>query len=394
MALTKFDVLLYIELNPGTRESLANIIRENALFEKVSNRAINACIRNLNRGVFIVEKKRELKINKDNKKIYNCLAFIHWARMNGVDYNSLMKKNIILIFKEILNGCNNMANLSRKTKLSKPVLLNAIKILSQNNFIEISRKKPIMMKANLNDLTFFYINFNELSLKIFEKQFNISKIQKIHTGELIEKLIELHTYSTTVTEGNTATEYDVKKVFGNYPVNLTPKEITEILNTKRAVERLYEVKNEEINEDGLKNIHKILMFNLLHEPGEFYYGQKRIIGSDIKPPDSIEEIESSIKALLNFINFYNSNLNPIILAPITHFMFVTIHLFADGNGRMARLLHSWIHLKYDLPLFVFDPNRKNKYFDVLETGRKKSVDDFIVFCIDGMADMLNKVIYE
>ena len=338
-----------------------------------------------------VEKNRELRINKDNRRADNLLAFLHWAKMKDADYNLLMNENIFRVFGEILGGSANIRSLTEKTNLSRPTLLKTINILTKNNFVGIKKKKPLIMDANLNDMTFFYINFHELSLKNFEGRFTIPEIPEIHSRELTEKLIKLHTYSTTVTEGNTATQEDVEKLFANYPVNLTPREITEILNTKRAVELLYKIKEEVIETDRIEDVHRVLMVNLVDRAGEFYYGRKRIIGSELKPPQSREEIETSINALLDFTGRYEHDISSILLACIVHFIFVTIHPFIDGNGRMGRILHSWIHLKNDMPLFVFDPNRKNRYFDALENGRKGSIDDFVVFCLKGMCDVLEEL---
>ncbi len=391
MKLTKFDVLLYIEGGIKSREALTSIINENIKFENASERTINACVRMLKKDKFIIEKNRELRINKSHRKTDDCLAFIHRTKTKDMDYNLLLNKNVVLVFKEISDGGSDMKSLSERTALSKPSLLKIIDVLSKNNFICLEKKKPFHITANLNDITFFYINFCEFSLENFEKRFKIQKFQKIHSKGLTEKMIKLHTYSTTVTEGNTATENDVEKLFGNYPVNLTPREITEILNTRKAVELLYEIRNEEIEMIKIKDIHKILMFNLLNSAGEFCYKRKRIIGSEINPPESGEKIESGINALLNFIKNYESEINPVILACILHFIFVTIHPFADGNGRMARLLHSWIYLRNNLPLFVFDPNRKFEYFETLEMGRKKNIDDFVAFCDKNMHEVLNEI---
>ncbi|MBU4436830.1 MAG: Fic family protein, partial [Candidatus Altiarchaeota archaeon] len=223
------------------------------------------------------------------------------------------------------------------------------------------------------------------------KEFIIPEMREIQSKELREKLIELHTYSTTVTEGNTATEEDVEKVFGNYPVKLTPREITEILNAREAVEHLYRNGGEEITLREIRRLHEILMKGLVEKPGRFHYDRKRIIGSEAKLPQSKDEIQPALQAMLNFHHEYKGEIDARILSAIIHFIFVTIHPFADGNGRAGRLLHSWILLKEDLPLFVFDPNRKNEYFELLEAGRKNSLDGFIEFCLAEHARALESI---
>ena len=375
--LTKFDVLLYIwQTKPANKTELINTIRKNVFFEKTKDRIINLRLKELKRENLVIW----LKINKENPKFYNYLAFVYWSKLRGRDYNILVNNNVKLIFEAIFHNHATIEELTEKTRLSKPTILKTIKILAERNFIDIIKRKPIVVKANLNDLTFFYANIFDLDFSKYESRFSAPDVKKVHSRKLIKKLIQLHTYSTTVTEGNTATLDSVERVFDNYAVNLTPKEINEIINTKKAIELIYANKKESITADKIKQIHKILMYNLLEKPGEFYYYQKKIVRSRFKLPSSKEESDSSVFAMLDFYKKNEKRINPFFLSAIVHFIYVSIHPFSDGNGRIARLLHSWILIKSDLPLFVFDPNNKNRYFDCLEEAREKRIDKFVDFC--------------
>lgn len=379
--LSKFDVMLYLaELNNPDRNELLGEIRKNAFFEGISNRVLAERLNELKREELI--RKKELALNYENPKTPDIMAFLYWSKMRNIDYNLFLDERVVSIFRQIFeNSSVSIAIIMKKTRLSKPTILKIIKILRGGNFINISRKKRLLINANLNDITFFHVNIHRFSFSAFQKRFTLPVIKEAHSKKIKEQLIRLHTYSTTVTEGNTATERDIDRIFNNYPVDLTPREITEILNAKIAVDEIYKIRSKEVDIYEIKRLHGMLMNNLIEEPGEFHYGRKRIIGSLLNPPESKEEIDSSISALMNFYKKYKKEMNPHILGPITHFIFVTIHPFVDGNGRIARLIHSWIFLNSNLPLFVFDPQKRNMYFDALENGRKNSIDDFINFCI-------------
>lgn len=375
-ALSKFDVLFYLsQMEAPTKGELIKFLRRNAYFESVSERTVSERLNELKKEKFI----KGAQINTENPKMHDCLAFLYWARMKGKNYNVLLYTKTEQIFEALFeNGAMELKYLMKRTKLSKPTLLKYARILAGNGLLSIIKKKPFVLKANLNDLTFFYANFLDLSFEQFEKQFDKADIPRISSKKLIGATIKLHVHSTTVTEGNTATEDDVERVFGDFPVKLTPREVTEILNARSAINELFLVCKKDVNIEEIKHLHRILMNNLLERPGEFYYGRKRLAGFETKLPSSKQEIDFSFAAL---INFTKKPLNSVVLASIAHFVFASIHPFADGNGRMARLLHSWILLKAGFPLFVFDPKKRNEYFGFLEAGRSGSIDGFITFCI-------------
>ncbi|VVB60546.1 Fic/DOC family protein [uncultured archaeon] len=375
-SLSKYDVFFYLsQMEAPTKEELIKFLRRNAFFEHVSERTVSKKLNELKKEKLL----KGIQINTENPKTYDCLAFLCWARMKGKEYNRLLDKKSALLFKTLFeNGPLNFKEIVKKTGLSKPTLIKYIGTFTENGVFSVIKKKPLVLKANLNDLTLFYANFLDLSFELFEKQFGKADIPKISSKKLISATIKLHVHSTTVTEGNTATEDDVERVFGDYPVKLTPREVTEILNARSAINEVFSICKKDINIEEIKHLHRILMNNLLEKPGEFYYGRKRLAGFETKLPSSKQEIDFSMAALLNFAG---KPINPVIISPMVHFIFASVHPFADGNGRVARLMHSWILLKAGLPLFVFDPKKRNEYFALLEKSRNESIEDFINFCI-------------
>ncbi|MCL2727546.1 MAG: Fic family protein [Bacteroidales bacterium] len=58
------------------------------------------------------------------------------------------------------------------------------------------------------------------------------------------------------------------------------------------------------------------------------------------------------------------------LAFYAHFHFVSIHPFADGNGRTSRLLMNYLLTCFDLPIFYVFKNNRISYIQALEKSRK------------------------
>lgn len=59
------------------------------------------------------------------------------------------------------------------------------------------------------------------------------------------------------------------------------------------------------------------------------------------------------------------------LAFETHFRFVSIHPFVDGNGRVSRLLMNYVLALFDLPIFYVFKNNRISYIQALERAREK-----------------------
>jgi hypothetical protein len=76
------------------------------------------------------------------------------------------------------------------------------------------------------------------------------------------------------------------------------------------------------------------------------------------------------------------NARPLVQAAYTHYAFVAIHPFADGNGRVARALASvYLYRAARLPLVIFADDRA-AYFDALATADKGAYQPFTDFIAD------------
>ncbi|UVM72068.1 Fic family protein [Pseudomonas alvandae] len=91
------------------------------------------------------------------------------------------------------------------------------------------------------------------------------------------------------------------------------------------------------------------------------------------------------KELADFLTWFedsrhNSSLDPLLRAGITHFWFVTLHPFEDGNGRITRILTDLALAQsdrqairfYAMSASIFD-DRKN-YYQILEASQKSNLD--------------------
>jgi DNA-binding HxlR family transcriptional regulator len=402
---SKYDILIYLHFNrPITLSSLEKILRQNMLFEDLSSQILYRRMRELIDSDLVVkkalkeERTNEYSLNPDNDSLINHLSFLLWCRKEGIDYNAVLNPKVETVILHILKN----RDISRKeifkvSNISTKTLGKYIKILVRNKFIRTVRQKPMAFRFLVNDITLWYLVMKGLTLPDMENtcKDSIAEIDNIRgiTGskEIMENLIKLHIYSSTVTEGNTASNKDVERIIHNLPTSLTPKEIIEIKNTKDAIDVILgEYKDADLDIDLIKTIHMILMRGLIREAGVFFASpSKRIVGSKLKLPSTDKEIEYMVRSLVNCYHLNKDRIHPLILGSVFHFLFVSIHPFKDGNGRAARLMHSFILLKSGYPIFAFDPDRKYEYFNYLEMGRESDISDFVRFIVEEHKSILS-----
>ncbi len=134
-------------------------------------------------------------------------------------------------------------------------------------------------------------------------------------------------------------------------------------------------------------------------PGEYKDQQNFISGGDrrienarfVPPPPN--ESQLTIAELERYINREDRPVPPIIDSALIHYQLETIHPFADGNGRVGRILIP-IHLMnagiLDKPLLYLSPaveGRKSEYADLmLDVSRSGNWTGWIEFYLDVVRD--------
>lgn len=177
----------------------------------------------------------------------------------------------------------------------------------------------------------------------------------------------------------------------------------EVRNYIRAFERANHLRETlPISNRLLKEIHKTLLSDvpsgrgLNKRPGE-YKNQQNFIGGRnrkvedarfVPPPPA--ETEAAMAALERYLNRdENTGIPPIIDAALFHYQFETIHPFADGNGRVGRILIPVYLMEKGIlenPLLYLSPaveGRKDDYVDLmLDVSRSGNWTEWIAFFLE------------
>lgn len=155
--------------------------------------------------------------------------------------------------------------------------------------------------------------------------------------------------------------------------------------------------------------HRILLSRLSKfrgankRPGEYKIHQNFIGGRSIEEarfiPPPPREAEAAMNDLEGYINQENPPLPPIIDAALIHYQFEAIHPFADGNGRVGRIIIP-IYLMsrkiFDAPILYLSPyieENKAEYIDLMyEVSRSGAWSNWINFFLRAIRETCNDTV--
>lgn len=144
----------------------------------------------------------------------------------------------------------------------------------------------------------------------------------------------------------------------------------------------------------IRDLHAILMDGVRgsgQRPGEFRKIQNQIGRPARFVPPPPQYLDETLHAFEKYLHVTDGNLDPLVRSFIAHYQFETIHPFADGNGRVGRLLLSltiaeWCGLSSQwLYMSAFFEKRKTEYMDLLlQVSTHGSWELWLEFCLEGV----------
>ena len=241
----------------------------------------------------------------------------------------------------------------------------------------------------------------------------LNNVPKEQRAYVLAKLRDIWTYSSTSLEGNTLTQGETFEVL-EYGLTIAGKPLKdhqEVVGHARAIELVYQLvsSNQPITAEHLFELHKAVQTekimdiyapvgewknepngtNALDSEGQHIFIQYAL-------PQSVPNLMAEWLDFINTCEIHSLN-EAIETYAKAHIGFVHIHPFADGNGRMARLLANIPLLKSGYPPLVIDAAQRRHYIHSLaryqieagqlntKTGvwpQHSNSDKFIQFCAD------------
>ena len=213
-------------------------------------------------------------------------------------------------------------------------------------------------------------------------------------------------------EGNRTTIYDAvvgartgKEPGSDEGATDSWREITKITDAMSFIDGLDP--SAPITHHGLRELHRIAVQGLVREgdrsPGSYRSSEVAISRSDHRPPNHVY-LMPELDELLEFINRSMPAHQQLVHTAIAHHRFLWIHPFANGNGRVSRLLTYWMLRKHGYisrdglrtvnPAAVFGSDRQGYYaaLAAADTLLDEGVVEWATFFLDGMKRDLSRLV--
>lgn len=226
-------------------------------------------------------------------------------------------------------------------------------------------------------------NIEEIKKKLLhdtQENFMLEKLEKIRSDfqkewkkypesakqREMRELAIIFTYNTNAIEGSKVTLEETRAILEDQVAPNKP--LKDIRETEAHAKIFLEMlkKEEPISQSLLLRWHK----EMFKETKADIAGRFRTWPVSVGPyfPPHWSKIEKSMAQLMAFVD--KSPMNPVEVAIRAHYIFVKIHPFGDGNGRIGRLLMNCILWKKGYPLFVTENTKKKAYYASLEKSEE------------------------
>lgn len=267
------------------------------------------------------------------------------------------------------------------TDLSKEVLEDRKKKAEKLILDEIEKykiiKDPLYEKLSKEEIEF---------IKQLEEEANL---RVIHLSENDWRVFsELFTYNTNAIEGSELTNIEVKEIIeeDKWPKEKSKRDIAEAYGVDEAISFIRNTK-EHFSIELIKEIHRIVFKNSKNFAGKLRAKGEEVVvqsasGIIVHEGAPQSRIIFLLKELVEWYDEYKNKYPSLILASVVHNQFENIHPFADGNGRVGRLLLNNILLKNGLPPVNIELKHTAEYYETLqEYERNKNIRPTIKFLL-------------
>lgn len=187
----------------------------------------------------------------------------------------------------------------------------------------------------------------------------------------LESFIIKFTYDTNRIEGSKLTFRETSLLLEQ---GITPNEkpLRDVKEAEAHRNAFYEMLKygKELSLDFVLYFHQKLFEDTKDIAGKLRQHQVAISGSRFVPPFPAE-VYPLLMELFRWYARDKDHMHPVELAALVHLKLVTIHPFADGNGRISRLMMNFVLHRHGFPMLNISYEKRSGYYSALERSQIK-----------------------
>lgn len=321
----------------------------------------------------LIKKDSTKYIPVKNNKSQAIFSIIKYCLKNGLDYNLILSKNTPKIIQELFSKAPNLRPKSLTGNKENTEILN---YLEKNQFILLTKNKPkkgIILKhqlfESLKNLYNIKQEFNTTKyLNIIDKVKEL-KFEEINPFD--DKVFEFLSGSAQL-EGSTVTMGETKELILNdiYPEK-PKKDIQMVKNLNEAMHYIIEHINEDITEEHIKEINKIILFSMHRNAGKYKTTHNKIQGNPDFKTSHLSKVLTEMKIYCEKLKTINTKEKCLKEIGFIHNEMQHIHPFSDGNSRTTRMILNWILLKNKTPIIVIKMGCFDEYMSLTKLSKTR-----------------------
>tara|TARA_Y100000310_G_scaffold345862_1_gene471712 strand:+ start:25588 stop:26559 length:972 start_codon:yes stop_codon:yes gene_type:complete len=273
--------------------------------------------------------------------------------------------------------------LGKKSALSKATINKAIKNfdLQANSKILAILMKNITKKYSRLQYPLSYQEIEKIeTMNLKYKQIK-NRVTKEQWLDIKKRFVANFVFESNALEGNSLTLRNFSEiVFEERITGSTDlREVYDAKNSYAVFSHLFDSKKD-LTENYIKEIHKRIVKNIDNRIGYKKFPNE-ILGRRLKLTEP-KDVETEMLKLLNWYHHHKDKIYPLELAFKFHHRFEKIHPFADGNGRVGRMLLNLILIKQGyFPIIIRKTNR-SAYLKALQAADQNKNIPLIRFALD------------
>ena len=237
------------------------------------------------------------------------------------------------------------------------------------------------------------------SISISQKIERISSYQSLKRMPTLRRNNRIESiHSSLAIEANSLSLDQVRDVINGVSVIGPQREINEVKDAYDAYQIIEEY--DAFKEKDLLKAHSIIARSIDKEHGRYRSHPEGVVdgnGNVIHVAPSEKMVPSLMKDLFDWLK-KDKDTPLLIKSCIFHYEFVFIHPFGDGNGRMARLWHNVLLMKWN-NLFEYVPiesqihKYQEEYYESIDKSNKNGNSDvFIEFILKMIDETIDEVL--